>query len=471
MSDTPQSILRRHITPTSSVDAVLAVELGKLSRKEREKVYEDVHGVSDVIQETPEFIADCLEQMDREIDIFKNMDAYEQAKLQSSNLMMNREYRLAFLRSTLFNAKKAALHLLQYLCYKQEILGTEQPSKYRISFEDLGPTSTRILKLGSIQVLPNRDSKGRAIVVFSPSLLEPVMEYDDPIPTTVKAIWYSMSTLSEDEETQKMGIVGVLNMLGLSERHEKHHRELLWRLTAIGQVLPSRLECLHCCGITSNRLTSALLLIIATGANPTLRVRMRIHYGTYSSPYRSSVFPSLKESFLGSHTEWLYKLMSFGIPVDKFPFKADGGVQLANQVAWMRKRRKKEAYLLKYPRIEGAVDLPSNNDVLWGRGKQIYWHPGNRVLRELVETYEDEYNGLSRDDKTKLTHRIVSVVHGFSGRFLKPDKESGMWMEVSDSEAREKVAHRFRRNRELALKSARATDRDRKRPRMMFDGS
>eukprot|EP00980_Cylindrotheca_fusiformis_P019168 scaffold6501_cov98-Cylindrotheca_fusiformis.AAC.2 len=466
MSKTPQHVVGRNSTTAVSVHKIFAAELEKLSLEERERVYEDVHGVSDVIQETPELVANCLEQMDREIDLIKNKDAYKQAKLQSSNLLINRKFRMAFLRSTLFNPKMAALYLVEYFSYKQEILGTEQLAKCRITLEDLGPAATRILKLGSFQVLPNRDSKGRAVVVFSPSVLEPVMEYDDPIPMTAKAIWYSLSTLSEDEETQKMGIVGVVNMSGLSECHGKLHRELLWRLTVIGQVLPSRLECLHCCSTSSSNFTSALLSTIAAAANPILRVRTRTHNGPY--------------------TECLSRLASFGIPVEEFPFTADGGVQLANQVEWMRKRRKKEAYLLKYPQIDGAVNLPSNNDVLWGRGKQIYWHPGNRVLRELVETYEDEYNELSRDGKTKVAHRIVSVVHGFSGRFLKPDEESGMWIEVSDLEAREKVTHRFRRNRELALKSgcrhsinkpvvarsSKETDAgDRKRPRIMFNGS
>eukprot|EP00980_Cylindrotheca_fusiformis_P029224 scaffold22759_cov98-Cylindrotheca_fusiformis.AAC.1 len=463
MSETPQYSSKRNATPAASVNKMLASELEKLSLEERERVYEDVHGVSDVIQETPELIANCLEQMDREIDLIKNKDTYEQARLQSSNFKINRKYRLAFLRSTLFNPKMAALHLVEYFRYKLELLGTEQPAIYQIALEDLGAAATRVLELGSTQVLPNRDSKGRAIAVFSPSVLEPVMgAYDTP--TMVKAIWYSLSTLSEDEETQKKGVVGVLNMSGLSEFHEEHHRELLSRLTVIGQVLPLRVACLHCCDTSSSSLTSTLLSIVASAANPILRVRMRTHYG--------------------SHPECLYKLVSFGIPVEEFPFTADGGVRLTNHVKWIGKRRKKEAYLHKYPPIEGAVDIPSNSDVLWGRGNQIYQHPGNCILRELVETYHDEYNALWKHGKTDLAHRIVSVVHGFSGRFLKLDKESGMWVEVSDSDAREKVAHRFRRNRELALKkgcnnsikppvasSSKETDRDRKRPRKMFNGS
>eukprot|EP00980_Cylindrotheca_fusiformis_P002560 scaffold607_cov109-Cylindrotheca_fusiformis.AAC.6 len=444
-----------------SLDRIVAAEMEKLSLREREKVYEDVHGVSDVVQETPELIASCLEQMDREINLINEKDAYEQAKLQSLDLVTNRKFRLAFLRCTSFNPKRAALHLVKYFGYKLELLGTEKLGSYPVALGDIGVAATRIVELGAVQVLPNRDSKGRAVVVFSPSVLEPMMEQGDPIPIMAKAIWYSMSMLSEDEETQKMGVVGVLIMSGLSERHEIHHRKLLWRITIIGQVLPFRLVCLHYCNTTSSSFPSALLSMVALMVHSIVRVRIRTHNG--------------------SHTECLYKLMSFGIPVQEFPFTEKGDVQRTNHVNWMKQRRKKETYLSKYPPIEGAVILPSNYDVLWGRGKHVFRHPGNRLLYELVETYYDQYNQLSKDGKTSLADQLVAVVHGFSGRFMKLDKESGMWVEVSIIEAREKVTHRFRHSRAVDLKGgstrfcelivARSPNGGGKRPRMMFNGS
>eukprot|EP00980_Cylindrotheca_fusiformis_P018412 scaffold6052_cov118-Cylindrotheca_fusiformis.AAC.25 len=444
---------------------MLAAELEKLSLKEREKVYEDVHGVSDVIQESPELIASSLEQLDREIDLIENKDAYEQAKLQSPHLATNRQFLLAFLRCNSFNPKVAALNVVQYFRYKLEMLGTEKLARYRTTLEDIGEAATRILELGSIQVLPNRDSKGRAVIVVSPSVLEPVMdESDNPIPNLAKALWYSMSILFEDEETQQKGVVGVVNMSGLSERHEEHHRNWLWRLTVVGEVLPFRLACLHYCDISASPFSSTLLSTLASAATSPVRVRIRAHNGT--------------------HIECRYKLMSFGIPVEEFPFTANGDVQLANHIEWMGRRRKKEEYLRKHPPIEGAVDLPSNYDVLWGKGKQIYRHPGNRLLRELVENYDDEYNRLWKDGKSRLADQIVSVVHGFSGRFMKLDRKSGVWVEVSDLVAREKVTHRFRRNREVVQKgenrhfvqpivdrTSNETDGDNKRPRMMVNGS
>eukprot|EP00980_Cylindrotheca_fusiformis_P028456 scaffold22599_cov139-Cylindrotheca_fusiformis.AAC.47 len=43
------------------------------------------------------------------------------------------------------------------------------------------------------------------------------------------------------------------------------------------------------------------------------------------------------------------------------------------------------------------------------------------------------------------------MVHEYGGRFLKQDEESAMWVEVSDLEARNKVAHGFRRRRESEI--------------------
>eukprot|EP00980_Cylindrotheca_fusiformis_P002555 scaffold607_cov109-Cylindrotheca_fusiformis.AAC.1 len=465
MDKTPEREISGTNNPVVSVDKILAADLEKLSLQEREKVYEDVHGVSDVIKETPELIARCLQQMDREIDLIKKKDAYEQAKLQSTHLVTNREFLLAFLRYSSFNPKKAAFHLVRYYKIKLEMFGTEFLAKSRITLEDIGEAATRVLELGSMQVLPNRDSRGRVVVVSSASFMEPAMDaYDDPIPSMVKAVYYLMSTLYEDEESQKNGVVVVANGSGLSERHAKCHRTLATRLLAIGESFPIRLTCLHYYYTSPSSFSSMLLSVLASAANSIIRVRVRTHHG--------------------SHTECLYSLMPFGIPVQEFPFTADGGVQLSNHVKWMEQRRKKEAYLSNYPPIEGAVVLPSNYDVLWGRGKQVFRHPGNRLLYELVETYYDQYNRLSKEGKTSLADQLVAVVHGFSGRFMKLDKESGMWVEASSIEAREKVTHRFRHSRAVDLKggstrfselnvtrSSKGPSGGGKRPRVMLNGS
>ena len=48
-------------------DALLAKELNELSLREREQVYYDIHGVSDVVEETEELISTKLAQLDKEL--------------------------------------------------------------------------------------------------------------------------------------------------------------------------------------------------------------------------------------------------------------------------------------------------------------------------------------------------------------------------------------------------------------------
>eukprot|EP00980_Cylindrotheca_fusiformis_P031288 scaffold26125_cov162-Cylindrotheca_fusiformis.AAC.1 len=434
MMNLPRDDVPAYVPPavsdsSRSVDEIIASELQKLSLEEREKVYEDVHGVSDMIEETPEMIASCLEQMDHEVELSNDKDAYEQAKLQSPSFVSNRLFRLAFLRCTLFNPKRAAQRFVQYFSYKLETFGAEKLVKSRITLEDIGKDAARVLEFGTVQVLPQRDSKGRAVLVSMPAFLKPVVgAYDDPVPLMTKAFLYLMSTLSEDEETQKKGIVIVSYSMGMSDHIDQNHRKLIWSSSLLAQSFPLRLACLHCC----YNFSSPLLPVIAFMANSMIRVRIRMHRG--------------------SHSECQYKLMSFGIPIKVFPVTLDGSLQLANHVKWIEKRRKKEAYLNKNLPIEGAVDLPSNHDVLLGRGKHIFGHPGNRLWQELVATYYDQYDQVPKDDKTKLADQIVDIVRGYSGRFRKLDNESGMWVEASRLEARDKVTHRFRQNRKSGLK-------------------
>ena len=89
------------------------------------------------------------------------------------------------------------------------------------------------------------------------------------------------------------------------------------------------------------------------------------------------------------------------------------------------------------------IVLPLNSDILFGRGKHIQQTPGNLRLSAIVDSFVLEYQQLAnKQDKTALAARIVQMVKAASGRFL--SKHSGLWSEVSDDIAREKVSGLFR---------------------------
>jgi hypothetical protein len=133
--------------------------------------------------------------------------------------------------------------------------------------------------------------------------------------------------------------------------------------------------------------------------------------------------------------------MTFGIPVDVCPVTLDGEFKDSNHLKWIKKRQIKDR-ALKISGVFQKIDMPSRNDVLVGKGKPFQRHPGNVLLRQLVELRLAEYSGARKGEKTNLTRRVVQSIKDASGRFLKKDND-GWWVEVSDTDARGKVAKTF----------------------------
>ena len=132
--------------------------------------------------------------------------------------------------------------------------------------------------------------------------------------------------------------------------------------------------------------------------------------------------------------------MTFGIPIDLFPIKADGGLKTASHLKWIKKRKFKE----KTRKEQGSfdlIDMPNRNDILLGKGRPIQEHHGNIVMRQLVESLFERHTNAKKCDKTLINRQIVDTMKA-SGRFLKQEKNL-YWIPVSDDEAHEKVSKTF----------------------------
>ena len=99
------------------------------------------------------------------------------------------------------------------------------------------------------------------------------------------------------------------------------------------------------------------------------------------------------------------------------------------------------------------------SDVLCGRDKTSHAHVGNKHFRRIIEAHREDYqNAQCRDQKTNITCQVIASIHINGGRFLKLNDNSGLWEEVSEQYAREKVSH--------ALRSAKDPNRPKvKKPR------
>lgn len=79
-------------------------------------------------------------------------------------------------------------------------------------------------------------------------------------------------------------------------------------------------------------------------------------------------------------------------------------------------------------------------DILCGRGKTAFTHPGNRRFRDTVASVVDEYNAAgSRLGKSMVVTRIVQGIRAEGGRFLKLDRSTHRYYELDDKQAKEKV--------------------------------
>jgi len=88
------------------------------------------------------------------------------------------------------------------------------------------------------------------------------------------------------------------------------------------------------------------------------------------------------------------------------------------------------------------------NDVLCGKGKTCFNHPGNRRFRAIVDANLQRYQSVpNKLDKSAIVNEIVAIVRsGCSswGGFVRSDLLAGRWYEIGDEAAREKVGQVIR---------------------------
>lgn len=86
---------------------------------------------------------------------------------------------------------------------------------------------------------------------------------------------------------------------------------------------------------------------------------------------------------------------------------------------------------------------PSLTDVICGRGRKAWEHPGNARFRSLLASHVDEYReAKSKLDKSLLVSQLMEQVEEGNppGQFIKHSKQQGgQWTTVSLDTAREKV--------------------------------
>jgi hypothetical protein len=88
---------------------------------------------------------------------------------------------------------------------------------------------------------------------------------------------------------------------------------------------------------------------------------------------------------------------------------------------------------------------PTDEDILCGRGKACGKHPGNKkfsaAIRANLQTYGE---APKRVDKSNVVVSIIRSLRENGGRFIKQDKRSKQYYELTDGQAHGKTGHAIR---------------------------
>lgn len=109
------------------------------------------------------------------------------------------------------------------------------------------------------------------------------------------------------------------------------------------------------------------------------------------------------------------------------------------------------------PKDDEATLIPGPYDIICGRDKLAQNHKGNFRYQHVVESFREEYENSTKDEKTVVASKIVELVKR-QGRFLKYEEATGRWVELTDKQARNKVSNAFRSRRKAVVRSVAASE-------------
>ena len=154
------------------IDSFIASALEGLSINEREQVYYEQHGVSDIVDENPEFVAQKLDDFHLELTKLRETHgkaaAIQLAETISREYVSDRALRLKFLRAEGFHVSEAANRMIRFFDIKLYLFGEEKLCK-EITISDLDYDDLATLDAGFMQLLPTRDRAGRSVFILLPS--------------------------------------------------------------------------------------------------------------------------------------------------------------------------------------------------------------------------------------------------------------------------------------------------------------
>lgn len=402
-------------------ERLFSQEMNALTVKERDRLYEEVHGIfHDGIDETPEFVKESLEKMREALTNIarRPKKALNRAFFLQPDLAADDAFHLIFLRAERFDPFNAATKMCRYFEHKLELWGEEKLVK-RITLEDLGEKEVQHMNQGSVQTAVV-NSKGVRAFIFIPNANEDISDWK----AYTRYLWYQIMTLVlEDQDVQRRGMVTVS---WYGQRSVRQMLDWIVKSIHITKDWPLRINSTHVC--LESSVWEQFFRAVYTLGGRHFRLRSRKHFG--------------------SDLEVQYSLRSFGIRLPSNIFGNSQGQRNQTSInSYLEERRSIESEFFRQEKQDqvGSVQKPYRypkvQDVLLGRGQPFRDWPGNRRLASIVAADADGYRSAARLDKRILALKIVVLIQ-MTGQFI--ERTDHGWVIVNDMVAKEKINQLFR---------------------------
>ncbi|KAL3936496.1 MAG: hypothetical protein SGBAC_008198 [Bacillariaceae sp.] len=402
------------------VEALLVQGMQSLTFGELQREQEDLHGVSNELQED-DVVIDGLRQSLREhLHRIKRGTAYETAEARNLSYVTQRDFEILFLRANRYDPKAAAEQMIRFFSMKLELFGTERLVR-DITLQDMDEDDMETVMCGSIQVGRCLDRSGRAIVLAIPG----IRSYQS-IKNDLRYQFYLIMKVLQSQESQDKGAVIVSYFVG--DLKDQKRGEGFSQNIKLLLSLPLNLAGYHWCLDDPTQLIFGKMAVSLMP--PRLRAKTKMHFG--------------------SHVECQYLLASYGIPREALPFSdRNNEVDLSYHKYWLKQcAQQEEVGNSQCPseRVVSKYDcVPGENDVLCIGRKAS--GAGNERLRNMAISFADSYDDGTVKNRKIILNRMMEKIRVHGGRFLKPDTSEeggGGWIEVEDKEIREKIGQSFR---------------------------
>eukprot|EP00537_Pseudo-nitzschia_pungens_P011230 CAMPEP_0172393360 /NCGR_PEP_ID=MMETSP1061-20121228/9237_1 /TAXON_ID=37318 /ORGANISM="Pseudo-nitzschia pungens, Strain cf. pungens" /LENGTH=506 /DNA_ID=CAMNT_0013124399 /DNA_START=369 /DNA_END=1886 /DNA_ORIENTATION=- len=405
------------------VGTLISKEMLQYNLEERNALYEEIHGVRTICpDESSDMIKNALMELEEALLGLpdKKKAAYKQSQEYPTTYVNGRCFQVRFLRAELFDAKKAAIRIVEFLETGLDFFGPEVLQRPpRLS--DFSRKELKVFNIGRIQLLPYRDRSGRRVIVGIPAHDHLRQEAK----TRAKIHFYLWWLASDSVESQKRGMVFVTihnpaiadsttedysNGHANKKMNENYTPEQQQEISGLPSMqfakfsiyrrncLPMRMSAFHLC--TPDSPFYSVVRSFTTAVLGGDRCRIKVH--------------------VGNDIENRYQLNGYGIPPDQLPITETGKIKLTFFKKWVQFRRNLEdPYHEVNWKKESFVECPGLADVVFRPSQSTMCHPGNVTFRSLVEARHTAHSTAStREQKANLNYEVMKEIKKLGGRFL-----------------------------------------------------